>query len=124
MKSFRKALLFGLAVWAIPFVVAVSISQIRESDRVLFESIMPVAVVVSVVLFASLYFRNVGAAFLQEGVKLGLVWLAISIAIDLLMFSSGPMKMSFIDYIKDIGVTYMVIPAITIGFGYLLERRK
>ena len=124
MKSLRKAILFGLAVWAIPFVVAVSIFQIRESDRVLFESIMPVAVVVAVVLFANLYFRNVEAAFLQEGVKLGLVWLAISIALDLLMFSSGPMKMSFMDYVRDIGITYMVIPAIAIGFGYLLEQRK
>jgi len=124
MKSSGKAVLFGLAVWAIPFVVAVSIFQIRESDRVLFESIMPVAVVVAVVLFANIYFRNVKTSFFQEGVKLGLVWLAISIAIDLLMFSSGPMKMAFIDYAKDIGITYLVIPTITIGFGYLLERRE
>ena len=124
MKSSGKAVLFGLAVWAIPFVVAVSIFQIRESDRVLFESIMPVAVVVAVVLFANIYFRNVKTSFFQEGVKLGLVWLAISIAIDLIMFSSGPMKMAFIDYAKDIGITYLVIPTITIGFGYLLERRE
>jgi hypothetical protein len=33
----------------------------------------------------------------------------------------GPMKMSFADYMKDIGLTYLIIPIVSIGFGYLLE---
>lgn len=62
------------------------------------------------------------SAFLSEGVRIGAVWLAISLFIDLLLFMEGPMKMSLLDYVKDIGLTYLIIPTITIGFGYLLGR--
>lgn len=123
MKSIRKALLFGLAVWVIPFVVAILIFPLRANERPLFESIMPVVVTVSVVLFANFYFKQVEVDFIREGILLGVIWLLISIAIDMLMFSSGPMKMSFIDYMKDIGLTYLIMPTITIGFAYQIQRR-
>jgi len=35
------------------------------------------------------------------------------------MFTRGPMPMSFINYLKDIGFTYLLIPVITVGFGYV-----
>ena len=84
---------------------------------------MPVVVTVSTVLFSNLYFRNVEAAFVKEGILLGLSWLAISVVIDLLMFMQGPMKMTLVDYVKDIGFTYLIIPTVTVGFGFLLEKR-
>lgn len=34
------------------------------------------------------------------------------------------MKMGFVDYVKDIGITYLIIPIVTIGFGFMLETRK
>ena len=40
-----------------------------------------------------------------------------------LLFSEGPMKMPFADYIKDIGLTYLIIPMVTLGFGYLLQQK-
>ena len=55
---------------------------------------------------------------------LGILWSAISVTIDLIMFMQGPMKMSFADYVEDIGLTYLIIPAITIGFGYLIEKKR
>jgi hypothetical protein len=33
------------------------------------------------------------------------------------------MAMSLADYLKDIGVTYLIIPTVTIGFGYLMQQR-
>lgn len=47
----------------------------------------------------------------------------INIAIDLCLFSWGPMKMNFGDYIQDIGFTYLIIPIITFGIGYQLENK-
>jgi len=35
----------------------------------------------------------------------------------------SPMKMSFADYMMDIGLTYLIIPVICIGFGYLLKKQ-
>jgi hypothetical protein len=43
--------------------------------------------------------------------------MAANWALDSLMFSGGPMKMSLNQYVMDIGVTYLMIPAITIGLG-------
>ncbi len=124
MKSIKWAVIFGLIVWAIPFVVAMLIFPLRAADRPFFESIMPVAVVAATVLFSVLYFKRIESHFLKEGILLGLVFLVISVIIDLLLFSRGPMAMPFIDYIKDIGFTYLTIPAITVGMGYLLSKKR
>lgn len=119
----KKALLYGFFIWLIPFIVAVLIFPIHESNRIFFESIMPVVVTLSAVLFSVRYFRSVESNFISEGVKLGALWFGISIVIDFFMFSSGPMKMPLSEYVMDIGFTYLIIPAITIGFGYLLEKK-
>lgn len=126
MKSLKLALIYGILVWLVPFIVSVVIFPIHDTNRPLFESVMPVAGVTSSLFFLILYFRKVEINFLQEGIRLGIIWFAISIIIDLFMFlpSNSPMNMSLADYISDIGVTYLAIPVITIGVGYLLERRK
>jgi hypothetical protein len=54
---------------------------------------------------------------------LGIVFLVVSVAIDLLMFGWGPMKMAFVDYLKDIGLTYMVMPMITVGMAAVRVHR-
>lgn len=82
---------------------------------------MPVAVTVGVVLFSILYFRKVEHAFLKEGLLLGITWFALSLFIDLLMFmpANSPIHMTFPEYMMDISITYLIIPVITVGFGYL-----
>src|SRR3990167_5144676 len=110
MKSPKLAILYGLLVWTIPFIVAIFIFPIRESNRPLFESIMPVAVVFATVIFAVLYSKKIGISSPKEGFYLGLTWILISLVIDVLMFSWGPMKMTLRAYIDDIGITYLMIP--------------
>ena len=119
VTNIKLALAYGFLVWLIPFAVAFAIFPLHGSDRIFFESIMPVVGVFSVVIFAVLYGKQVKGIVLEEWVRLGILWFAISVAIDLLMFSWGPMKMSLVDYSKDIGFTYLAIPIITAGFGYL-----
>ncbi len=67
MVSVRRAALFGLLIWLIPFVVAFAIFPLRESSRPLFESIMPVAITLSVVVFGVAYFREVHRRHVFEG---------------------------------------------------------
>ena len=124
MKSLKLALIYGFMLWVIPFAAAVALFQVRNNQRPLFESIMPVLLAICAVRLADLYWREVEIHFLREGILLGVIWLVISIGIDLLMFMWGPMKMSFADYMMDIGITYLIFPAITIGMGYLLEQRQ
>ena len=124
MKSIKKALLYGFLVWLIPFIVAILLSSVRKHNRPLFESLMPVVITISAVPFLILYFSKLQAHFLKEAILLGIIWLAISLILDLLLFMEGPMKMSFADYMMDIGLTYLMIPTISIGFGCLLEKRR
>lgn len=127
MKSLKLAIIYGFLVWLVPFIVSVVIfPSIHESNRPLFESIMPVAGTIAALFFLILYFKKLSGNYLQEGIRLGILWLAISVVVDLFMFlpSNSPMNMSLAEYTSDIGVTYLTIPVITFGFGYMLERAK
>jgi hypothetical protein len=51
-------------------------------------------------------------------------WFIISIAIDLVLFlPPSPMQMSFMNYMEDIGITYLMIPVITIGLASMADKK-
>ena len=119
--NYRRALLCALGAWVVPFVVAVAIFPLRANERPLFESIMAVVVVGATTLFAYRYARS-ERSFVRQGLLLGILFLLVSVVIDLLMFSWGPMKMALTDYLKDIGVTYLVMPVVTYGMSRVAPR--
>ncbi|MCK5112162.1 MAG: hypothetical protein KAQ84_01340 [Thermoplasmatales archaeon] len=125
MNKYLKICLFGFLVWLIPLIVSFLIFGLHEDYRPLFESIMAVAVTLSVVLFSVLYFKTVDKDYVKEGVMIGITWLIINLIIDLIIMVllESPMQMSIGDYMMDIGLTYVIIPVITIGFGMILEKR-
>lgn len=116
----KNTLLFGFLVWLIPFIVGFLTFPIRESDRPLFESIMAVTLVLSTVVFALRYFRRTNKA--SDGLTVGLVWLAISVVLDLVLLV-GMFKIPVVDYMKDIALTYLLVPTITAGFGQLSSKK-
>ena len=125
MHSLKKSILFGFLVWLFPFIVAFLMFPIHESNRPLFESIMPLVIAISVVVFTCLYFKSVDKNIKAEGAKLGIIFLLISLVIDLILFMpDSPMHMSFINYIADIGLTYLMIPVITVGMAYVVDKEK
>jgi hypothetical protein len=123
MNRYLKIGLFGFLLWLIPFAVSFLIFPLRMSQRPLFESIMPVVIAIWTVFFSILYLSKKKSDFLKEGIFIGLAWLLISIVLDLMIFIEGPLKMPLWDYVTDIAVTYLMIPVITTGFGYLMEQR-
>lgn len=123
MAAWGKAVLFGFLVWLAAFVVAFTIFPIRETSRPLFESIMPVVVTSAAAGLGVVYFRNLAGGFAREGLLLGCLWLAMNLLIDApLMLLGGPMKMTLGEYLADIGLTYLIIPAVTVGMGLACER--
>lgn len=118
--KWKRAVLYGFLLWLIPFVVSIVIYPLKETTPALFESIMPVVITVCTVVFVILYVEK--GQPLKEGISLGVLWILISIVLDLLLFMEGPMKMSFTDYMADIGLTYLIIPVITTGFFYVREK--
>lgn len=118
-----RAILYGFLLWLIPFIVGFVIYPLRASNRALFETIMPLTLTIGIVFFSILYFRKIDKELLSAGIRLGVIAFTLSILIDLLLFMWGPMKMSFADYMMDIGLTYLIYPIVTIGYGYLLSKR-
>jgi len=124
MNKYLKIILFGFLVWLVPFVVSVFIYPLKTAGNPLFESIMPLVITIMVVVLAYLYLKNIKTDFIREGVIIGMAWFIINIAIDLVLFlPPSPMQMSLANYMKDIGITYLMIPIITIGFGYMIESK-
>jgi hypothetical protein len=123
VTSWRRAILLGLLVWAIPFVVALFAFPLKQSNYPLFESIMPVALSATVVFCSLWYFRG-SAASVVEGTLLGCVWLLISLAFDLPLMLSPPMNYSAVQYASDVGVTYLLMPIITTGIAAAIRSKS
>jgi hypothetical protein len=121
MRSVRRGVLYGLIVWAVPFAISVVLFPLKKSRPELFESIMPVVLAVVVSVLGASYFRRVHHQYVREGILLGLLWLAMSIVIDLPLMLPPPIKMTLARYLADVGLTYVMIPAITIGMGLALQ---
>ena len=126
MKKYVKWIIgFGILIWLIPFLVSFVVFPLKDSNRPLFESIMPVVLTITVVIFSILFFKRVDREFMKEGFIIGIVWFTINIVIDLFMFiPESSMHMSLVDYIMDIGLTYLIILVIPVGFGYMLEKKN
>ena len=124
MDKTIKILGYGFIIWLVPFIVSILIYPIKAYATPLFESIMPVIITLTVVIFSVVYFRGVNKNFFKEGALIGLVWFLLSIIIDLIFFiPASPMQMSFANYMMDIGITYLIIPVVTIGFGYIIHNK-
>ena len=121
LQSMKKALIFGFLVWLVPFIVGVLAWPVHEQRA--FETILALAVAGTGLVFATLYFRSIERITRCEGVRLGALWFAISLLIDLMLFmpAASPMHMSFVAYMLDIGLTYLIYPMITIAITYLPE---
>ena len=124
MNKYVKLVGFGFLIWLMPFLVSFVIFPLRNTNRPLFESIMPVVLVLAVMIISVLYFKKIEKESLKEGLIAGVLWFTLSLAIDLLLFlPASPMQMSFSDYMMDIGLTYLIILMIPIGIGALVSKK-
>lgn len=124
MNKNLKIVLYGFLVWLIPFAVSFFIYPLKTPMYSLFESIMSVIIAAAAIIFSYLYFKDIKTNFVMEGIITGIVWFIIAIVIDLLMFlPASPMHMNFADYLMTIGVKYLIIPAVTVGTGYVAQNK-
>ncbi|WP_455278169.1 hypothetical protein [[Eubacterium] cellulosolvens] len=124
-RNWKTIILFGILIWLIPFVISFFIFPLRSSNRPLFESIMPVVLTLAVAFFTVQYLGKINREFFKEGIFIGIIWLVISLVIDLILFMpESPMQMTLSDYIMDIGITYLIILIIPVGASYLMEKNR
>lgn len=124
MNRYLKVILFGFFVWLVPFIVSFFMYPLKTAGNPLFESVMPVIIALITVVLAGIYLKNAEGDLLREGILIGVVWFLMSVIIDLFLFlPPSPMQMSITSYFTDIGITYLIIPIITIGMGYLTGKK-
>jgi len=119
----KKSVLLGLLIWGMTFTCAMLLFPLRQNDRIFFEALIPVVLTLSTLVASYFYFADSKNRYFVQGYCLGLIWLGVNLFMDLFAFSWGPMKMSLANYIKDIGVTYLIILIIPSGIGYMLEKK-
>lgn len=125
MNKYLKIIIFGFVVWLVPFIVSFFIYPLKTAGNPLFESIMPLTLTIMVVALAYLYLKTLETDFIKESVLIGVSWFVINIIIDLIMFSPpSPMQMTITNYMMDIGITYLIIPVITIGMGFMAGNKS
>ena len=125
MKKYLKNVFYGFLAWLVPFVASFFFYS-KEGltiDIFLFKSIMIVVGSISAAILLVSYFKKISVAYLKEGIIVGIVWFGINILLDLLILIpiSG---MSIADYLTRIGISYLVIPAMSIAVGKSLENKK
>lgn len=82
--NWKKAILYGLALWVFVFVVISVIMFIPAlADELTWQTILDlIAIAVLVLIFGSLYFKKHAASF-GRGLLIGIVWAIVSTILDL-----------------------------------------
>ncbi len=126
IKKYLKNIFYGFLVWLIPFVAAFFFYT-REGtltiDRYFFKTIMIAVGSVSAAFLLISYFKKINTGYLKEGILVGVIWLGISILLDLLVLVQM-FGMSISDYFTQIGLGYLAIPAMSIAVGTALANKK
>ena len=73
MQSTKKALFFGLLVWAVPLAMGMLAYGLKTAGSPLFETIMAVTVAATGVFFGLKYLRAVPECNRREGMYVGLI---------------------------------------------------
>ncbi len=116
LNTLARILIYGFLLWLTVFAASIAIFPIKKADPIFFETLISIILAAATVLYGFIYF-NKRKNTLGECLTVGISWMIINIAIDLPMFSYGPMKRSFADYMTDIGLTYLMIPIIVLAFS-------
>jgi uncharacterized membrane protein YpjA len=113
---------YGFIVWVIPFVSAIPLLGLMQSDPIFFKTLMIIVGGLIAAICTVLYFNKVEKDYLKEGIGLGIVWLIVNWLLDfaaLLPLS----KMPYLQYFKEIGLRYLMMPAMTVPIGYILSKK-
>ena len=101
MILWKRAALLGFASWLIPFALSFALFPLKKSNAPLFETLMTLVVLITAGALFQFYFRA-RKVFIREALLVGLLWLAVNLAMDYPMFGFGPMKMQASAYYSQI----------------------
>jgi hypothetical protein len=122
-EIWRRRLIAGILTWLIPFMISVPFYDRNGTlmiDFVLFKSIMIVVGGVTAAVLMVWFFRTVKTAFTKEAAITGVVWLVTNWMLDAIVIV-GLLHMAPFTYAAEIGLGYLMIPAIVIAAGMIAD---
>jgi hypothetical protein len=123
LSYWKRGLALGWLSWLLPFVFSFLIFPLKRIKDPLFEAAMALAVVATAAVLGGHYFRDAARIRVTEAAYLGLLWVAINLAMDYPMFAYGPMQMSAARYYSEIGAGYLLYPAFLAGAAWVFRSR-
>ena len=118
-----RRLIAGLLSWLVPFLIAVPFNSNNETlliDLMLFKSIMIIIASITAAILMVWLFHVVTTAYTRVAVITGLLRLGMSWTVDLIVLV-GLLGLPPPDYISQIGVRYLMIPAMVIAGGIIAD---
>lgn len=117
-----KRLAYGAVLWLIPYVTAIPLLPMMQSDNVFFKTIMIVVGSLVGAVLTALYFKDVKKGFLREGLMLAVVWVAVNWLLDFAALLPLT-KQSISRYFIEIGFRYIAMVWPTIAVGWVLSHK-
>jgi len=120
--TWRRRLVGAFLTWLVPFLAAIPFYGPAGLviDQQLFKSIMIVVGSITAAILIVWCFRPVEKNFTREAVVTGIVWLLANWILDLIVLV-GLLGMALPDYATQIGLRYLVIPAMVIAAGVVAD---
>jgi len=118
----RRRLIGAFLTWLIPFLASIPFYGTNGLmiDQQLFKSIMIVIGSITAAILIIWCFRPVEKNFTHEAIITGIVWLLANWILDLIVLV-GLLGMTLPDYAMQIGLRYLVIPAMVIAAGVVAD---
>jgi len=113
MKNTKSLIIYGFLIWLVPFVISFFIFPLHQNDRVFFETLMSIILITTIMAVLIKYSQTNALNTAKEGLFIGLIWMVLNLILDSFIFIWGPLARPLGDYIKDIGLMYLLIPIIT-----------
>lgn len=113
----------GFLTWLVPFIIAIPFYGPDGTPLVnidLFKSLMIVISAITAALLITWFFRSVKSGYAREGIVTGVVWLFMNWILDL-VFLVGMLGMPLPAYAVQVGLRYLMIPAIVIAVGVVAD---
>lgn len=118
-----KVATHALVLWGFMFAVTSALYPLSIGDPVLFGSIRVVVLAFATTASAMLYLRGVQAHFARRAAIVAATWTTTCVVFDLVVLAMEPPRFGIVEYFRQIGVTYLVIPAIVFGLTFQQSRR-
>ncbi len=121
-STWRCRLVGAFLTWLIPFVCAIPFYGPNGLliDQQLFKSLMIVVGSITAAILIVRLFRTIEHDYISEAIITGIVWLFANWVLDLIVLV-GLLGMTLPDYAAQIGLRYLVIPAMVIAAGVVAD---